>query len=362
MNTSEGLSTDSPELNSRFPSNTGGRHQLPRARAKLAYLSRHVGRHDEAASSYPQVLEGEDENVARFRTQYAELLLELNRHVDAETQLKLARGIMDGQDAESRRESAYFDYWMAHILTAYGRICYQTARFETAEEYLTQAISVGETLTETPFGYIILGWSHYHLSEAYILSHRFAEAERQARLCLECWSSSHGRMFQHNAALAIARLGELYQHRGDYDKAEQHFRQARDCLTEISNALPNEPYCQTRLIVLLANCPEDKIRNPTLAVDLARKVNTHTDGLMWRYLALSQYRSGAWEAAKFSIEQSMKLRNEGDPLDRILLAMAQFQLGNQTEATKLYTQAVKDAKTPIYYGHVRRDWISASAR
>ncbi len=158
----------------------------------------------------------------------------------------------------------------------------------------------------------------------------------------------------HNAALACFRLGELSQREGQLDEARANFALAEKLLERISRELPNEAYCQQRRVLLLADCPNQEFRAPPRAVELAKRVTSATNGAIWRYLALSQYRCGAWREAEKSLETSMQLRGGGDPMDRLLLALVQWQVGERSRAMQTYSNTLEAISTgePILYGEI----------
>jgi len=93
---------------------------------------------------------------------------------------------------------------------------------------------------------------------------------------------------------------------------------------------------------LLADCPEQKLRDTGRAVDLARQAAALAphDSKYWNTLGVAQYRYGDWKSAIAALEKSMELRNGGDGLEWFVLAMAYWQLGNYEQARKWYEQAI----------------------
>jgi tetratricopeptide (TPR) repeat protein len=226
---------------------------------------------------------------------------------------------------------------------------------DRAQEQLTaMAVHENSPGAGTPYGLTSLGWGNYHLSQVLVLNGRWSEAEQAARKSLEFWTSAGGRIALYYSALGHYRLGELL-HRGDNDEeARSHFQQAKEVLEKISRELPDEPFCQTWLIVLLANCPDEKFRNPERAVGLARRGITETNGPRWRLLALSEYRSGAWQNAQASLNKSMELRSAGDAMDWLLAALVHWKLDERAQALEWYARAQNAISLgqPILYGDI----------
>src|SRR5262249_37875920 len=56
---------------------------------------------------------------------------------------------------------------------------------------------------------------------------------------------------------------------------------------------------------------------------------------------LAHYRNGNWQEAVSALQKSMQTGSGGDSFDRILLAMACWQLGEKDQARNWYSQAVQ---------------------
>lgn len=104
----------------------------------------------------------------------------------------------------------------------------------------------------------------------------------------------------------------------------------------------------------LAICPDQELCDPQEAVKLAREavaalpasgfLQEYERWLYWKTLGVSLYRIGDWQAATEALTKSIELHSlplRGDPVDRLFLAMAQWQLGKQEEARRLYGEAVE---------------------
>jgi serine/threonine protein kinase/tetratricopeptide (TPR) repeat protein len=108
---------------------------------------------------------------------------------------------------------------------------------------------------------------------------------------------------------------------------------------------PGEANAHGRLAVLLAICPDPKLRDPRRGLEVARRaveLGPPTAG-MWRTLGWSEYRAGNWKASVAALEKSMALRKPpgGDPGDWFFLAMAHWKLNNPAEARRWYDRAAR---------------------
>jgi tetratricopeptide (TPR) repeat protein len=339
----------------RFPSDSDRRERYLELQGSLGSMLRYAGENEAAEQYFRRALEIEGRAGARIRRRFAELLMAMNRYDDAERTLEQARKIMGQLDSSTFQNQMLDDFWTVQILTGLGELSYHRARFQQAEDHLRQAVDMGEmglqATKSRPWAYLNLAWSYHHLGEALVQKDEIDEAELAAGRARKMWEAANGKMSRHNVALASMRLGELRHHQGDADGARGHFRRAKEDLEKTAHEHPDEPYCQKRLIVLLAHCPDPDFRDPRRAVQIAQRVKTDSDGMLWRYLALSQYRTDAWAEAKSSIERSIELRAGGDPLDWILLAMIQWQLGSHDEAVEMYARAEQAISSgiPILY-------------
>jgi tetratricopeptide (TPR) repeat protein len=94
------------------------------------------------------------------------------------------------------------------------------------------------------------------------------------------------------------------------------------------------------LALLLADCPDLRLRNPARAIEYAKKAIAmdQRDGNNWYALGVAHYRAGGWKPALEALEKSRKLRG-GNSFDWFFLAMANWQLGQKDVARKWYTLA-----------------------
>src|SRR5262249_41408420 len=114
-----------------------------------------------------------------------------------------------------------------------------------------------------------------------------------------------------------------------------------------------KPAVQNILALLLATCPETKLRDPKRAAELAGKAvrAAPNEGTFWTTLGAARYRCGDWKAAAEALQQAEKLlQSQGGfqkGVGRALFsqAMAQQQVGNAKEARQFYDRALQWLET-----------------
>jgi tetratricopeptide (TPR) repeat protein len=118
--------------------------------------------------------------------------------------------------------------------------------------------------------------------------------------------------------------------------------QAIKDLEECFHLQSEDPFVPNDLAWLLATCPDPMRRNPTRAVELARKAvdKRPGEGTFWNTLGAAHYRAGDWKACAVALNKSMELSSGGDPYDWFFLAMAHRKMDDPTEARKWFDRAV----------------------
>jgi serine/threonine protein kinase/Flp pilus assembly protein TadD len=106
---------------------------------------------------------------------------------------------------------------------------------------------------------------------------------------------------------------------------------------------PTQPGPYSDLGVLLANCPDPKVRNPEQAVEMARKAVElwPASGSCWYVLGVAHYRCGNWQSALDALNKAKEMRKGGSTFDWLFLAMAHRQLGNLDAARLAYDRAIQ---------------------
>jgi tetratricopeptide (TPR) repeat protein len=118
------------------------------------------------------------------------------------------------------------------------------------------------------------------------------------------------------------------------------------CRTMLREALAksaDNPAAQNDLAWFLATCPDARFRDGSQAAALGQRAveQAPENGGYWNTLGVAHYRTGDWRAAIQAVEKSIALTKDGNGVDRFILAMAHWQLGDKQQARHCYDQAVQ---------------------
>ena len=355
-------------LVAQFPTNDEYRSALGTGEFQLGAALTAVGELDAAEEHCRAAFAGE--RLHRWvrvagRNGLSSVLMQLGRYDEApqvlQEALEIAEREMAPEASPGLKDFGMNIYRLALCHHLLGLHRFYTARLEEAERHLREAIGFFQRLSgvypvdaRVP---VQLGIWHHDLAEVLTAMGRLKEAEEAHQQSLAAWESSvtaATATFSRGKGLAYYRLGELLHATGRTDEARQQFDQAQAIMEDLARRRPNEADCHWQLICLLANCPDEELRDPARAVALAQRVLPPSAGHYWRYLALAQYRSQQWQDAANSIQQAMDLRQGGDAFDWLLLAMSQWQLGQKDAAFEKYSQAQEAIKTnkPLFYEYL----------
>jgi tetratricopeptide (TPR) repeat protein len=115
--------------------------------------------------------------------------------------------------------------------------------------------------------------------------------------------------------------------------------------------LPDAGWSCSDLASIMANCPDLKLRNPSRALELAKKGTglapagpggLHQAAWAWQILGWAHYRSGNWKESIEALKKSAAFQQNpkgGDAGQWSVMAMAYWRLGNKEEARKWFEQA-----------------------
>jgi len=131
-------------------------------------------------------------------------------------------------------------------------------------------------------------------------------------------------------ARAWSSRGHAYSSLEEPGKAVADCSKAIELDPKYANAWSNRGVAYIRL-----GRPDKAVADCSKAVELAPSVGNH-----WKVLGVAQYRAGDWNAAVAALSKSRELRQGGDAIDQLFLAMAHWKLGNRDEARKAYEEAI----------------------
>jgi tetratricopeptide (TPR) repeat protein len=112
-------------------------------------------------------------------------------------------------------------------------------------------------------------------------------------------------------------------------------------MSRVVELTPEDHAAINDLAWLLATSPQAAVRNPTRAVELARRATGLQPEVRayWHTLGVCHYRAAGWQASIDALARSAELHKGGDGFDWFFLAMAHHKLGHSDEARKWYERA-----------------------
>jgi tetratricopeptide (TPR) repeat protein len=304
--------------------------------------------------------EGPRDRLARWEVAMASinlgnLLQDAGRHRDAEklfaeTIVRLSKLADEFPDEpEYRRCQAMTQCNVGNLLSL-------TRDYRRAEPFYAAALQAQEALSraspKNPVLWADLSRTNLGLGNIYQYSGRLKEAEASfdgaIRLC-QALTRGDNPTQEH-----VQRLGVLHFNRGNLLRLSKRYKEAKasyekalapqgDLLNRYpESALAKHDLAQTRnnLAMLLADCPDEKFRDPKEALDQAQKAaRLEPTGGVWNTVGLCFYRAGQWKESREALEKAMKLRDGGDASDWYFLAMALWQLGERDAARNWLARA-----------------------
>ena len=122
---------------------------------------------------------------------------------------------------------------------------------------------------------------------------------------------------------------------------------------------------------LLCTSEDRELRNPQLAVELAKKAVeiAPQEGNYWNTLGVAWLEAGDFEEARTALEKSMSLREGGGPHDWLFLAQVEWKVDHPNEARRwferseerLLERGTRDQELRRFYAETAQ-LIGASAR
>ena len=138
-------------------------------------------------------------------------------------------------------------------------------------------------------------------------------------------------------------LGVAHGQVGNFDEEIAAYREAIRIEPEYAVPHNNLLRAYNKRAWLLATHVNARFRDPERAVRMASKAVelAPTEGMYWNTLGVARYRNGEWKLAIEALSKSTELRGGGDPADWFFLAMAEWQLDNQSAAREWHKKAVE---------------------
>jgi tetratricopeptide (TPR) repeat protein len=262
---------------------------------------------------------------------------------------------------------------LAHALSNRGGFLFLQKQWQKGEELLRRALRLEEKLS--PQSPEVLEAQCRTLQSLVFVAHvkrRPEEAEKFARAHLAlrkkwfaqvkdearepdpvllAFYARHAKKDMHyDVGRPAEKLAASYAMLGQLLEGARRWQEMSDLLEEALKVVPKEASLNNAAAWFLATCPAVKLRDPARAVSLAEKAlavdrkephQVLKTGDIWNTLGVARYRAGHWQAAVEALEQSRKLREGGDAVDWLFLAMAHQKLGHAEQAGKCYAQAVQ---------------------
>jgi tetratricopeptide (TPR) repeat protein len=169
---------------------------------------------------------------------------------------------------------------------------------------------------------------------------------------LEDWMRRYPKTigYREEAAAAWLSLGRLCLATGQQDEVERAFRRCIELYEQLGLERPERAPYKTTLGCLFADCPVERLRNPSRAVELTKKAleaEPHASWL-WVTLGVAHYRQREWMAAVSALETGLRQKNPDICRGNFYLAMTCARQGDGDRARHSYEQAVRwmDANQP----------------
>ncbi len=137
-------------------------------------------------------------------------------------------------------------------------------------------------------------------------------------------------------------MGILYKSLGLRSEAREQFLRTVQLCRE-ATALELSAVTMNNCAWFLVDCPDETLRDPDLAVELAEKAVARDpeQALFWNTLGVARYRKGDWVQARAALEQSIERSGGGSPHDWFFLALTCQRLGDKEHARNWRDKAVR---------------------
>lgn len=290
------------------------------------------------------------------RVHHIETLMELGDFDEARNVFQEAANIADRLSLDDPTTKYWNEYWRARVRLAGAILSKRVGDYDTGEQLALSAISTFEKLyelvPEQPGLLTDLGSAYRHLSDALVLQKQLNEADTALGKAIRHGRAAGNTVSLFHVGVAQFRRAQLLAALGRNDKAAEATAAALDQFDETCNDLPDEAYCNHRLVILLTMSPLPEFRDPDRALGLAMKISAESGGLFWRCRAIAQYRSRDYPGAIKSAHEAMSRLEGGDSIDWMILAMALWQDGERIDAHRWLRKAIEgiENRDPVLFG------------
>jgi tetratricopeptide (TPR) repeat protein len=161
---------------------------------------------------------------------------------------------------------------------------------------------------------------------------------------LEDWVKRYPKTigYREEAAAAWLSLGRLYLAAGRRDEVARPFERCIELYEQLCLERPLRTPYKTTLASLFADCPVEGVRNPSRAVELAKKALEAEPYASWLWVTLgvAYYRQGQWIAAVSALETGLRQNAPDTGRGTFYLAMTCAQTRDGRRARRLFEDAV----------------------
>jgi len=182
----------------------------------------------------------------------------------------------------------------------------------------------------------------FNLADLRLTQRKHAEAAVAAQELIE----RHPQRLQAYYESVVLLLGCAELARDDDrsgDAASRYVAWAREAAAKCRRATQRPPEWLNRMAWLLANCADESMRNPDLALLFAKEAvrTAPTNVSFLNTLGATHYRRGQLAPALDVLRQSVARAAEGTERGLLLLSMVYWQLGQQENALKTHRKAME---------------------
>jgi serine/threonine protein kinase/tetratricopeptide (TPR) repeat protein len=341
------------------PTNKELRRDLAYSHRWRGNMLRDLGKADEAREAYSQAVKIQEELLAEspnepgFKVTLANTLMNAAslpwRRDQTEEFEALFRRIveLDRAAADAEPKNLHFKAELALALQSQGLFFLDIGRPSEAEAAVRDGLEIHQRLFEVGHAKATGSIDRYlagnftALGRVLHAAGKPGDAEkpyRQALILLERSVKEFPESAYHRIDLVTGylRLVGLLCELGRQSDAAEPYRKALE-LDSQAPAINNE------LAWFLATSPEQRLRDATQAVRLAKKaVDARQESpACWNTLGVAHYSNGDDKAAIAALETAMSLRSGGNSFDWFFLAMAHWRLGNRDQARTWFDWAVQ---------------------